>query len=165
MCMRKVQAVDKRQQGITLIELIMFIVVVGVALAGIASAINFNVQHTVDPIVKKQALAVAESMLEEVLLQNFTDPDGGANVVEASRDLYDDVDDYNGYSRSGISSIDAPATTIAGLESYSVTIAVDATVNLNGISGGEAKRITVTVNGPVGATVTLQGYRTNYTGP
>lgn len=155
----------KRQHGLTLIELIVFIVIVGVALAGIAAAINYNVQHSVDPIVKKQALAVAESMLEEVMLQSFTDPDGGANVVEASRDLYDDVDDYNGYSRTGISAIDAPNTTIAGLQDYSVSVAVDATANLSGVAGGEAKRITVTVTGPINTTVTLEGYRTNYTGP
>ncbi|MGZ5056095.1 MAG: type IV pilus modification PilV family protein, partial [Methylobacter sp.] len=66
--------VTVRQSGMTLIELIIFMVIVGIAMAGIISAINFNVQHSADPVVKKQALAIAESMLEEVTLQNFSDP-------------------------------------------------------------------------------------------
>jgi MSHA pilin protein MshD len=151
-----------RQKGMTLIELIIFMVIVGVAMAGIVSVINFNVQHSADPVVKKQALAIAESTLEEVTLQNFSDPDGGANVVEASRDLYDDIDDYDNYSRNGISSINAPLTTIAGLEGYNVSVEIDSTVNFNGISGGKAKRITVTVTGPLNTTVLLEGYRTDY---
>ncbi len=150
------------QKGMTLIELIIFMVIVGVAMAGIVSAINFNVQHSADPVVKKQALAIAESMLEEVTLQNFSDPDGGANVVEASRDLYDDIDDYHNYSRNGISSINTPFTTIAGPEDYTVSVKVDSTADLNGINSGKAKRITVTVTGPLNTTVLLEGYRTDY---
>jgi MSHA pilin protein MshD len=150
------------QKGITLIELIIFMVIVGIAMAGIVSAINFNVQHSADPVVKKQALAIAESMLEEVMLQNYSDPDGLPNVVEASRDLYDDIDDYDNYSRNGISSIDATSTTIAGLESYNVSVEIDPAADLNGISGGKAKRITVTVTGPLNTTVLLVGYRTDY---
>ncbi len=152
----------KRQSGLSLIELIIFMVIVGIAMAGIVASINFNVRHSVDPEVKNQALAIAESMLEEIMQQNFSDPDGGANVVESSRDLYDDIDDYNDYSRNGISSINAPAITLSGLESYSVRVEVDPTASLNGISGGNAKHITVTVTGPFSTKVLLESYRTNY---
>ncbi|MGZ4976483.1 MAG: type IV pilus modification PilV family protein [Methylobacter sp.] len=151
-----------RQKGISLIELVIFMVIVGIAMAGIISSINFSVQHSADPVVKKQALAIAEALLEEVMLQNFSDPDGGTNVVEASRDLYDDIDDYQNYNRTGISSVDAPNTTITGLGNYTVQVTVNSTVNLNGISGGNAKRITVTVTGPLNTRVLLEGYRTNY---
>ncbi|MGZ8160657.1 MAG: type IV pilus modification PilV family protein [Methylobacter sp.] len=151
-----------RQSGISLIELVIFMVIVGVAMAGIIASINYNVQHSADPVVRKQALAIAEALLEEVMLQNFSDPDGPPNVVEASRDLYDDIDDYNNYSRNGISSVDAPAATIAGLENYSVSVLVDSAANLNGITGGKAKRIAVTVTGPLNTSVLLEGYRTDY---
>jgi MSHA pilin protein MshD len=151
-----------RQRGISLIELVIFIVIVSVAMTGIISSINFNVQHSADPVVKKQALAIAESMLEEVALQNFSDPDGLPNIVEVSRDLYDDIDDYHNYSRNGISSINAPSSTIAGLEDYNVSVEIDSAANLNGINGGKAKRITVTVTGPLNTTVLLEGYRTDY---
>lgn len=165
MCMQKLRPVPDRLRGLTLIELIVFIVIVGVALAGIAAAINYNVQHTADPVVKKQALAVAESLLEEIMLQNYSDPDG-TNAGESGRTDWDDIDDYNGYSRSGISSVDAPATTIPGLEKYNVvSVAVDAVTAFNGIAAGEVKHVTVKVSGPINTTVILEGYRTNYTGP
>ena len=75
-----------RQKGMTLIELIIFMVIVGVAMAGIISAINFNVRHSADPVVKKQALAIAEALLEEVeLMPNFIcDPDD-PNVTTATQ--------------------------------------------------------------------------------
>jgi len=66
-----------RQQGLSLIELIMFIVIVGAAVAGIIGMMAMATQSSADPLVRKQALAIAEAMLEEVRLQPFTycDPD------------------------------------------------------------------------------------------
>jgi MSHA pilin protein MshD len=159
--MKRPQAVANRQKGVSLIELIIFMVIVGVAMAGIISSINFNVQHSADPLVKKQALAISEALMEEVMLQNFSDPDG-VQTGETDRSNWDDIDDYNNYSRSGMSSVNSPSVTIAGLEKYTINIAVDSTVNLNGISGGKAKRITVSVDGPLNTQVILQSYRTDY---
>jgi len=65
------------QRGISLIELIMFIVIVSVALAGILLVLNITTRSSADPLVHKQGLAIAESLLEEVALMPFTlcDPD------------------------------------------------------------------------------------------
>ena len=65
------------ERGISLIELIMFIVIVSVALAGILLVLNVTTKSSADPLVHKQALAIAESLLEEVELMPFTycDPD------------------------------------------------------------------------------------------
>jgi MSHA pilin protein MshD len=65
------------ERGISLVELIMFIVIVSVALAGIMLVINTVTRSSVDPLIHKQALAIAESLLEEVELMPFTfcDPD------------------------------------------------------------------------------------------
>jgi len=161
--MKNPQPARRLQYGITLLELIMFIVIVGVALAGIVTAINFNTQHSVDPIVKKQGLAIAESMLEEVMLQNFKDPDSTANEGSVRSD-WDDIDDYAGYSSQPVTSIDDPGTTISDLSGYTVSVGVDATVSLNGIASGQTKLITVTVAWQGHQVVQLQGYRTNYTG-
>ena len=60
------------QRGISLIELIMFIVIVSVALAGILLVMNVTTKGSADPLVHKQALAIAESLLEEVELMPFT---------------------------------------------------------------------------------------------
>src|SRR5262245_4318754 len=58
--------------GLSFIELLMFIVVVGICLAGVLTAINMGVHHRADPMIRKQVLASAESLLEEVELQPFT---------------------------------------------------------------------------------------------
>ncbi|MDP1652666.1 MAG: type II secretion system protein [Rhodocyclaceae bacterium] len=77
---------DRRQHGLTLIELIMFIVIVGVALAGVLTVLNYTTRHSADPLVRKQALAIAEAILEEVMLQPFTwcDPDDAAAAAATS---------------------------------------------------------------------------------
>ncbi|HET6720167.1 MAG TPA: type II secretion system protein, partial [Rhodocyclaceae bacterium] len=63
-----------RQRGMTLIELIVFIVVVSVGLAGVLSVFNVAVRNSADPLITKQALAVADALLEEILLKDFCDP-------------------------------------------------------------------------------------------
>jgi MSHA pilin protein MshD len=60
------------QRGISLIELIMFIVIVSVSLAGILLVLNVTTKSSADPLVHKQALAIAESLLEEIELMPFT---------------------------------------------------------------------------------------------
>ena len=61
-----------RASGLSLIELLVFIVVVGVALAGVLAAINVASRGSADPMVRKQALAAAESLLEEIEQQPYT---------------------------------------------------------------------------------------------
>lgn len=66
-----------RAAGVTLVELIVFIVIVGVAMAGLFAAFNTITAASADPQVRKQVLAIAESLMEEVSLMPFThcDPD------------------------------------------------------------------------------------------
>jgi MSHA pilin protein MshD len=63
---------QRAQRGFTLIELTMFIVIVGVAIAGILVVYNQTVRNSADPMVRKQALALAESLMAEVLSQPIT---------------------------------------------------------------------------------------------
>ena len=71
------------QRGFTLIELIMFIVIVSVALVGILLVLNVTTKSSADPLIHKQALAIAESLLEEIELMPFTycDPDDSNAAV------------------------------------------------------------------------------------
>ncbi|KAF0206420.1 MAG: hypothetical protein FD173_110 [Gallionellaceae bacterium] len=75
------------QRGVSLIELIIFIVIISTALIGIISVMNLTSAHSADPLIRKQALAIAESLLEEVELMPFTfcDPDD-ANAASAVSD-------------------------------------------------------------------------------
>lgn len=63
----------------------MFIAIVGAAVAGVLSALMVSTRGSADPMVQKQALAIAEALLEEVQLQPFTycDPDD-ANAATAT---------------------------------------------------------------------------------
>ena len=65
------------ERGFSLVEAIVFIVIVSVALAGVLSVMNFTTKHSADPLIRKQTIAVAESLLEEISLQNFTKPTSG----------------------------------------------------------------------------------------
>lgn len=76
MCIKR----GTQQRGMTLIELIVFIVVVSVGLAGVLTVFSVTVRNSADPLVVKQALAVADSLLEEILLKDFCDPDSTLEV-------------------------------------------------------------------------------------
>jgi MSHA pilin protein MshD len=72
--------------GLSLIELLMFIVIVSVGVAGIVTVFNVTTQKSADPQIRRQMLAIAESLLEEVELKPFTycDPDD-VNAATATR--------------------------------------------------------------------------------
>jgi len=74
----------RKSAGLSLVELIVFIVIVGAAVAGVLGALNVSTRASADPVIQKQALAVAEAVLEEVQLMPFTycDPDD-ANAATA----------------------------------------------------------------------------------
>lgn len=59
----------------------MFIAIVGAAIAGLLVVYNQAIRGSADPLVRKQAIAIAESLLGEVLAQPFTwcDPQDAAN--------------------------------------------------------------------------------------
>jgi MSHA pilin protein MshD len=141
----------RTQTGFTLVELIVFIVVVSAGLAGILSVMNTTVKSSADPMVRKQAISLAESVLEEVLQKAYADPDDTPAVVEASRDLWDNVDDYNGKTQGAFS---FPPS----LSAYSLAIRVADDSTTLGIA---AKKVTVTVTRGA-ESITLTGYRTNY---
>jgi MSHA pilin protein MshD len=63
---------SKKQRGVTLIELVIFIVIVGIGLAGILQMLNLSTRMSADPVRRKQALLMAEGLLEEVELARFT---------------------------------------------------------------------------------------------
>lgn len=84
MCTNTVAAAA-RQRGVTLIELVVFIVIVSVGVVGLVSVAGPMIMHSADPMTRKQALAIAESLLSEIEQQPFTycDPQD-ANVLTAT---------------------------------------------------------------------------------
>ncbi|MHB1092095.1 type II secretion system protein [Thiobacillus sp.] len=178
------------ERGLSLIELLVFIVVVGIAVTGVLSVYSLNARSSADPMVRKQALAVAESLLEEVLAKPYTycDPDdanvetaqnasvgplGCATTPEgmgpeagetrtANLTPYDNVNDYNNFQMtSGID--DLSGNAVPGLTGYTASVQVQPPpVPLTGIPASETLLVTVTVNAPGNQSVSLSGYRTRY---
>ena len=145
------------QRGFTLIEVIVFIVVVGAGLTGILSVMNTVVKSSADPMVRKQAITIAESLLEEILLKGYGNPSGGYSGTVRSQ--FDDVGDYAGYTTTG-GIVDVAGAAVAGLGSYNIAPAVTV-VDSSDLTGIAAKKVTVSVSGP-GVTISLSGYRSNY---
>jgi MSHA pilin protein MshD len=145
-------------RGFTLVEIVVLIVVVAAALVGVLLVFQNTARGSADPQVRKQALAIAEAMLDEILQSSYDiRPGAGARAD------FDDVDDYVGFTTAG-GMTDIRGTAIPGLENYNVTsITVDADAPLGGVD--DAKRITVTVTGPQGFAVTLESWRLQYASP
>lgn len=62
----------RRQAGLTMIELIVFIVIISVAVAAVMETFSKISARSADPFLRKQAMLRAESLLEEVSLAHFT---------------------------------------------------------------------------------------------
>ena len=156
--------------GFTLIEVIIFIVVVGAGMAGILSVSTNVVKSSVDPIVRKQALAIADSIMEEILQKEFCDPGTvnrttspptcGVQTVEAARADMNDVNDYNNQTQTLFNSASAGGWPVA-LDGYVVSIAVVNDTTVVGTASVPARRVTVTVSRGT-ESVALVGYRGNY---
>ncbi|MES2257591.1 MAG: prepilin-type N-terminal cleavage/methylation domain-containing protein [Pseudomonadota bacterium] len=65
-------SIERRQRGLTLVELIMFMVIIGVAVVGVLQVLSLSARNSADPLRRKQALAIAEGLMEEVRLAKFT---------------------------------------------------------------------------------------------
>lgn len=169
------------QQGISLIEMIMFIIIVSIGVVALLAVFSTTVRKSADPMIQKQMLAIAEALLEEVESKPFTfcDPDD-ANATTASSaagcaTTAEAMGPEAGETRSGATPFDNvndygpsltinPFTDITGtttIPGYAATVAVAASA-LNGIAASDALQITVTVTGPGNNTLTLQGHRTLY---
>src|SRR5688572_13358381 len=83
---RAMSTTKSAQGGFTLVELVLFIAVLGIALGGVLVAYDHATRDAADPLVRKQALAIAEALLEEVQQMPFTycDPDDPAVTTAAS---------------------------------------------------------------------------------
>lgn len=174
----------RRQAGLSLVELLMFIVIVGVGIAGILTVLNLTAQKSADPMIRKQMLSLAEAYLEEVQLRPFTycDPDDPAVLTAASAaacataeatapqpatetrgsnaDPFDNVGDYGGFGPAAVSDISGGA--LAALGAYQVAIGVAQESLEASIPSADSLRITVTVSGPGSEAIALTGYRLRY---
>jgi MSHA pilin protein MshD len=146
----------RRSRGFTLVELLIVIVVAGVAVAAIGALIATTVRDSADPVIQSQGVLIAESYLEEALLKAYDNPDGVIGPCGASRDLWDSVLDYACLSTATVS--DQQGNTLAGLASYRVTV----NVSDSAVGGTPVRRVGVQVTHQDGTIdLTIAGYRAN----
>ena len=151
-----------RQDGITLVETIVFLVVVSIALAAVVRSFTQSVQVSVDPLVRIRALDLAQAQLDEILARKFDEntPTGGIPACGTSGAPaclgispdgdFDDVGDYNGNP------------TISSTEhTLSVTV-TEAGTEIGLSANALARKITVNVTVSGSDSITLTAYKTNF---
>lgn len=161
----------KRQQGITLFELVLAIVVLAVGVAGVMTAFTVVVSRSVDPMVQKQMLAIAEGMMEEIVLQPFAasdPPPANGPGPCGPRTAFNDVLDYNNLQTvGGVCTVDG--TAVSSLATYDVGVQINQNGNLatvagaGNLAGADVMQITVTVTHGA-ENFRLVGWRVNYAG-
>lgn len=145
-----------------MIELVAAIVVISVALTGTILLAETTTRHSASPMLGRQAVSIAEAYLEEALAKPYLDPEEGTvcPTPEATRDLYDNVCDYDGLDETGPRN--PLGTEIDGLDGYRIELDVDTSAQLGEISGvSDVLRVDATVTDPLGRKFVLSGYRTN----
>lgn len=92
-----------RSKALTLIELIVIIVVLGVAIPVLLRMWADVALRSSRAEAIAEATFYAEELMEEIRSKDFVDPEDrnnpnlGPNSGEGNRSEYDDVDDFNGY--------------------------------------------------------------------
>lgn len=144
----------KKHQGVSLVELIVFIVVVSIALTALIGIYVQSASRNVDPIVRVRLLEAAQSRLEQIIALKYDEssPSGGIPACGSSAATalactntpdanMNDVDDFH-------NATDQPYLNY----NRSVTVTTN----------GNNKLITVTVSAPNNEAVTLSAYRYNF---
>lgn len=178
-------------RGLTLIELLVFIVILGVAATAMLTVFGSLTRNSASLLPDKQAQAIAASVLAEVLAQpsTFCDPNDGnaptatspagcASLPEAigpelgeSRggvSPFDNVNDYDSLAQYPISMLNPPPATgvtlLTGLPGYTyqVTVAYTNAVPNVTVTPNDALLVTVTVRLNGTVAAQLQGVRIRY---
>ncbi len=151
----------RRYKGFTLIETIVFLVVLSVGLTAVVLAFSQSISTSVDPLLRVKAIEKGQSVLDDILARRFDEntPTGGIPACDSADGPaclgivadsdYDDVGDFNGYSDYSDSAFSVSATVVAAGDELGLVLS-------------EARRITVVVSLPDGNAVTLSAYKVNF---
>ncbi|HAD49317.1 MAG: pili assembly chaperone [Idiomarinaceae bacterium] len=175
------------EQGFTLIEVVIGITVIAIVTLVVTAGMGPLFQQTTDPWHQVRATELAQSMLNEINARRFDEnsPTGSAglrcgdtggpacttlvsscatalpNAEEASREDFDDVDDYHCLSLSGDQITNSQNQALIGVyRGYTIQVEVTAT----GASAQEnqLKRIQVAVSAPNQSPIIFNSWRGNW---
>lgn len=163
------------QYGVTFIELTITIVILGIAMSALVSALSTGISRSAQPMLEAKALELSQAYLDEIQSMRFDDqsPIGGGAVTADSdpctlssegqtRAFFDDVDDYHGL-------VDSPPVFIESsinMNAYSgfqVMVSVACAGTELGLDSIElSKRINITVVLPTGESRDMAIYKGNF---
>ena len=145
--LNKLSTAKNYLHGFTIIEVIVTIVILGIALASVAGMVGTGLNQSSNTLIETRAVALGYSYLEEIIGRRYDEraPSGGVPpcfglagpgrcTAEASfgpdggenRRRYDDVDDFHGLSEGGSSTPleDAEGNIRSGYDNFRVVVAV-----------------------------------------
>ncbi len=153
-------------RGFTLIEIVTTIVIISITVVSLLSVVTSNVTRSVDPMLRMQAIAIAQGYIEEALLKQFADPNEAETgsceegALPANRQNYDDIQDYNCISDLA-GALDQFGNPLAGLGQYNVQMTVSAVTLGSGAQQAAGQQAAVTVtHDDTDLSITLTGIRT-----
>jgi MSHA pilin protein MshD len=145
----------RQQAGVTLVELIVALTLAGVLMTTLWNAWSLLGRHGADPLVARQSLAIAQSLLREIELQPL--PGDATAGATPGRTGYASITDYHGLTMNGITDVEGAA--VPGLEGYGAGISVTP-MGLAGVPATDGWWITVSVTGPGNEALVLASWRT-----
>ncbi len=160
----------RRARGATLVELVITIVIISIAIAGVVGAFALITGRSADPLNQTRAVELAQLYMDEIITKKYdqTTPQGGfprysgsCNIGDdgQSRANYDDVDDYNGLDEVPES---VTGSINQGYGSFRVLVSVSCAGSDIGLADPEAKRIDLTITAPGGQGFIFSAYRVNF---
>lgn len=144
----------RQQAGVTLVELIVALTLAGVLVTSLWNAWTLLGRHGADPLVARQSLAIAQSLLREIELQPL--PGDAVAGTTPGRTGFASITDYHGLTMNGITDVEGAA--VPGLEGYGASVTVTA-LGLAGVPATEGWWITVNVTGPGNEAAVLATWR------
>ncbi len=97
---------SRRRRGFTLAEVLLASAILAFSVAALTQAIVVGQAHAYDSIHSVRAVSLLEATMAEVMSKAYFDPDDaglvapGPDTGETSRSLYDNHDDYHGFSEA-----------------------------------------------------------------
>ncbi|KGJ92362.1 type II secretion system protein [Colwellia psychrerythraea] len=181
-------------KGFTLIETIVGIVILAISFSVLTTLIHPVAQQSADQLHQVKAAELGQSVLNEIQNKAFDEKsdmaggivrcgenstsctpssllgpedgsDGRDDNNEYTRDLYDDVDDYNGLTYDSDEIENSQGDKLDLYLGYKMIITVCNDANYDGTCSGDnktAKLITVTITTPTDFSMSFSTYRANF---
>lgn len=111
-----------KAHGTTLIELILSIVIIAFGLSGILMTLIFVSGKSADPLIEQQALAIADTYMEEILSKSYPTIGPPCPAPVSTRALFTSICDYDSLSESGIE--DQFGDPVSELDDYHISVEV-----------------------------------------